>query len=158
MENLFEPIQAAPDEGNMDVLPAGDYRVVATNSQVKETKSRTGRYVEMEFTLQDAPYSGRKVWGRYTIQNQNDQAVQIGRRQLGALADACGLEGMLTNPSQLIGRSCIVSLAVKDDPQYGKSNEVKRTKSVGGAQQAPTTSQQAAPTPSPSSGSAPWEQ
>jgi hypothetical protein len=111
----------------------------------------------MEYTLQDKPYDGRKAWGQYTIQNPNDQAVQIGRRQLGALADACGLEGMLTNPHQLVGKSCTISLAVKDDPQYGKSNEVKRTKPVsGGVQASPSTSQQAAPVAP--SGSAPWDQ
>lgn len=155
MEKLFEPIKPEPNNNNMDVLPAGRYTVMITGTKVKTTKSRNGRYAEIEFTVQGKPHEGRKVWGRFTFENPNAQAVNIGKRQMGEIADACGMTEDLFNPQQLQGKRCIIEVVVKDDPQYGKGNEFKKALPITGAPSL-TVSQQAAPTP-PSSGD-PWEQ
>lgn len=149
------PFEIAGQEDNgMEVLPAGSYRAMVAAVEVKQTKNRDGTYAQIEFQVTDGKNDGRKVWGRYTLQNKNQQAAKIGERQLGDLAYACGVQ-VLTDLAQLLNKSCTIELVVRDDPQYGKQNDVKKARPLhaGGAEaSAPaTTSQQAAP-------SAPWEQ
>lgn len=154
-------VEAKPDD-QFDVLPSGTYGVVVSAFEIKSTKNRDGSYAQIEFQITDQQYAGRKVWGRYTLQNPNAQAVQIGRRQLGELAHACGIQGAIRDLSQLAGRSCKLELVVRNSEQYGAQNDVKKAlPSHGQASSAtppdtapatsPTVSQQAAP-------AAPWEQ
>jgi hypothetical protein len=74
-----------------DVLPAGEYRALATSSETKKTKSETGSYLEITWELVDAPYNGRKVWSRLNLDNPNAQAVEISKRELSAICRAVGI-------------------------------------------------------------------
>ncbi|NYZ70392.1 hypothetical protein H0A36_30735, partial [Endozoicomonas sp. SM1973] len=60
----------------------------------------------------------------YNISHPNPQAEQIGRGQLSALC----LSIVLPNASdsdQLLNQSCVITLKIKNHPQYGPQNEVK---------------------------------
>ena len=60
-------------------LPEGKYEAVISDSDVKSTRNGSGRYVQLEFEVVSGEHKGRRVWGRYNIENPSADAVRIGR-------------------------------------------------------------------------------
>lgn len=114
-------------------LPAGTYRAHITASEVKPTKNQTGKYLQLEFTVLDGDFKGRKFWERLNIQNTNQTAQEIAQRTLSAICHATGVL-KLTNSQQLHHIPVTVKLTVKQDAGYEPRNEVKGyEKAEGGA-------------------------
>ena len=80
--NEVEPSKA------FDPIPAGKYIAVITDSEMKETRAGTGRYLQLEFEITDGEYAGRKLWARLNIENQNAEAVRLARADLSAICRA----------------------------------------------------------------------
>ena len=80
--NEVEPSKA------FDPIPAGKYIAVITDSEMKETRAGTGRYLQLEFEITDGEYAGRKLWSRLNIENQNAEAVRMARADLSAICRA----------------------------------------------------------------------
>lgn len=80
--NDVEPSKA------FDPIPAGKYIAVITDSEMKETRAGTGRYLQLEFEITDGEYAGRKLWARLNIENQNAEAVRMARADLSAICRA----------------------------------------------------------------------
>ena len=74
-----------------DPVPAGKYLAVVTASEMKETKSGNGSYLELQFQIIEGEYANRNVWARLNLSNPNAQAVQIARAQLSAICRAVGV-------------------------------------------------------------------
>lgn len=87
----FDATQIAPDTGVQDPLPAGWYKAIVDNSEIKQTKLNTGVYLEVRFSVIEGPHTGKKVFSRYNLRNSNQQAQEIAQRQLSALAHATGV-------------------------------------------------------------------
>ena len=92
MANLdgFDANQYEPNAG-FDPVPAGKYLAIITDSQKKTTKSGTGTYLELVFTIVHGTCKGRKVWARLNINNPNPQAQEIARGDLSAICRAIGV-------------------------------------------------------------------
>lgn len=75
-----------------NLLTAGDYLFICQKAEVKETKEKTGRYVDCEFVVVSDGAKGRRVWNKFNIENPNDTAVQIGKRDLALFMAAIGLQ------------------------------------------------------------------
>ena len=71
-----------------DPIPAGKYIAVITDSEMKETRAGTGRYLQLEFEITDGEFAGRKLWARLNIENQNAEAVRLARADLSAICRA----------------------------------------------------------------------
>ena len=80
--NEVEPSKA------FDPIPAGKYIAVITDSEMKETRAGTGRYLQLEFEITDGEDAGRKLWSRLNIENQNAEAVRMARADLSAICRA----------------------------------------------------------------------
>ena len=80
--NEVEPSKA------FDPIPAGKYIAVITDSEMKETRAGTGRYLQLEFEITDGEFAGRKLWSRLNIENQNAEAVRMARADLSAICRA----------------------------------------------------------------------
>ena len=76
-------------------LPEGKYEAVISDSDVKSTRNGSGRYVQLEFEVVSGEHKGRRVWGRYNIENPSADAVRIGRADFSAVCHAVGV----LNPS-----------------------------------------------------------
>lgn len=72
------------------VLPPGDYVAQIVNSEMRDTKTGNGQYLWLEFDIIDGDHTGRKLWDRLNLVNQNQQAVEIAQRALSALCHATG--------------------------------------------------------------------
>ncbi len=62
-----------------EVLPQGDYLAIIESTEMKETKAKTGTYIEVVLQIVDGEHKGRKLWERLTWTNPSEKAVTIGR-------------------------------------------------------------------------------
>jgi len=118
--------------GSYDPLPAGWYLAAITMADLMNTKSGTGQYIKVRYDIIGPSHQGRVVFGNLNIRNQSAKAEEIGRQQLGELMRAIGL-ARLSDTDALVGHELSIKLDVRNDPQYGASNEVKAYKAAGTA-------------------------
>lgn len=136
-----------------DPVPAGEYPVIITESEVRDTKNGLGRYLNLTLEIQGGQFQGRKLWDRLNLWNNNAKAVEIAQRQL---AQACHAVGLLqvADSSELHFKPMIAIVRVSNEPGQNPQNEIRGYKPAGGvAAQAP------AATPRPQSAApaqAPW--
>jgi len=143
--------------GNFEPLPAGWYTATISQSELKATKAGNGQYIKLRYDITGPSHQGRVVFGNLNIKNPNPKAEEIGRQQLGDIMRAIGL-AKVTDTDQLIGGQIAIKLEVKQDEQYGASNEVKGFKSVSGSVAPAAASipvKTAAPAPAASAKAAP---
>jgi hypothetical protein len=143
--------------GNFEPLPAGWYTATISQSELKATKAGNGQYIKLRYDITGPSHQGRVVFGNLNIKNANPKAEEIGRQQLGDIMRAIGL-AKVTDTDQLIGGQIAIKLEVKEDAQYGASNEVKGFKSVSGSvapAAASISAKTAAPAPAASAKAAP---
>lgn len=76
---------------DFEPLPAGKYLAIITASEMKPTKSGSGRFLELTFQVIEGPYKNRMLWSRLNLDNPNRQAVEIARGELSALCRAVGV-------------------------------------------------------------------
>jgi hypothetical protein len=94
------------------------------------------------------------VFGNLNIKNPNPKAEEIGRADLGEIMRAIGL-AKVTDTDQLVGGQIGIKLAIKEDAQYGASNEVKGYKSLAGSV-APSATPSAPASSAVKSAAPPW--
>lgn len=127
----FDASTVTPDAPR-DVLPDGDYPVIIEQSEWKETKAKTGMYLELTLQVIDGPQKGRKVWDRLNLSNPNTQAVEIAQRTLSAICHATGVM-KVSDSAQLHNMPLLAKVTVKAGDK-GPINEVKGYKKLDGAQ------------------------
>ena len=65
-------------------LPAGDYQAIITESETKATKDGQGQYLQLKLQIQGGEFSGRVLFDRLNLWNNNQQAQEIAQRALSA--------------------------------------------------------------------------
>jgi hypothetical protein len=141
--------------GNFEPLPAGWYTATISQSELKATKAGNGQYIKLRYDITGPSHQGRVVFGNLNIKNANPKAEEIGRQQLGDIMRAIGL-AKVTNTDQLIGGQIAIKLEVKEDAQYGASNEVKGFKSVSGSTAPAAAIPQVQSNSAPAKAAPPW--
>lgn len=141
----FDASQVEP-LGSMEPLPAGKYLAVITDSEIKETKAGTGKYLKLTFDVIDGKSKGRKIWAQLNILNPNSVATEIARRELSAIAHAVGVM-QFRDSAALHGIPLAITLKlVRRDDNGEMKNEIaayeKRDTML-----APTTAPAPAPAP-----------
>ena len=76
---------------DFDPIPAGQYIVAITASEMKPTKTGNGSYLQLEFVVLEGDCKDRKVWARLNLNNPNATAVKIARSELSAICHAVGV-------------------------------------------------------------------
>lgn len=128
----FNAAQVAPNVG-FEPVPTGHYKVNITKSEEKPNSKGTGSYVELEMTIIDGEFRGRKVFDRLNLRNPNEQAVSIA---YGTLSAICHVTGRLhiQDTQQLHGVpfiAVVTKLPRADKPEL-ESNEIKGYKDIHG--------------------------
>ena len=136
--NEVEPSKA------FDPIPAGKYIAVITDSEMKETRAGTGRYLQLEFEITDGEYAGRKLWSRLNIENQNAEAVRMARADLSAI---CRAVNVLTpnDSADLHNLPLVIKVHCRKDKNTGEiTNDIRGYESKANykpePKQAPATS------------------
>lgn len=144
MQFDFDATTIEPSDRSFDLLPAGWYSATITAAEVKQTKTGTGSYLKVEFTVSDP--AGRKVWSNYNVRNANSAAETIGRQQLAELLRAIG-KPKLGDTDELIGSAVSIKVKVRAaSGEYEASNEVSGSKALDGAAPPAAAPKAAAPT------------
>ena len=143
--------------GNFEPLPAGWYTATITKAELKTTSAGNGQFIKCRYDITGPSHQGRVVFGNLNIKNPNVKAEEIGRQQLGDIMRAIGL-AKVVDTDNLIGGQISIKLEVKNDEQYGASNEVKAFKSVTGsaAPAAVAPFKSVAPSATPAKAAPPW--
>jgi len=140
---------------NFEPLPAGWYTCTISQAELKDTKAGNGQYIKLRYDITGPTHQGRVVFGNLNIKNANPKAEEIGRQQLGEIMRAIGL-AKVTDTDQLIGGQISIKLDIKQDAQYGASNEVRGFKSVSGSVAPSATPASAAAPAATSKAAPPW--
>lgn len=122
----FNANDVPESEDKFDLLPAGDYKAIITESSIKATKAGTGEYVAVKVQIVDGPKKGRTVFANLNFKNPNPTAEQIGRRELADLTKAVGLV-TITDTAQLHNKPLLVKIGIEPAKDgYEATNRVKR--------------------------------
>jgi hypothetical protein len=133
MQFDFNPSDVPATEKSFEVLAPGWYTASITGAEVKQTKSGTGQYLRVEYTISGPSGAGRKVWSNYNVRNENPKAESIGREQLAELCRCVGL-ARVNDTDQLLGANVSVKLKVREaSGGYEAQNEVQGHKSLEGS-------------------------
>lgn len=113
----------------METLPAGEYKVEITDSEMKPTKTG-GEYLQLTLKVVEGNFANRLLWDRLNLVNANATAQSIAQATLSQICRSIGRMNV-SDSSELHGIPLVAKVVVKDDPQYGPKNEVKGYKSAG---------------------------
>lgn len=130
----FDATNVAP-MNNFDALPAGKYNVVITDTEVKENRSGTGSYLQVEFEVIDGEYVNRKLWTRLNLWHTNVEAARIATSELSSICRAVNLLH-INDSSELHNLPLSVSVKCRKTPDGEIVNEIKGYEKVtasGGA-------------------------
>lgn len=144
----FNAAEVEP-QTSFDPIPAGWYKAMITESELKTTRNGNGEYLQLTLQVLDGQYANRMVWERLNLRNPNQTAVEIAQASLSAICRAVGVMAV-TDSVQLHNKPLMVKVKVRAaDGQYEASNEVAGYKAVDGAGPVPAPAQatQAAPAP-----------
>jgi len=155
LSTMFDA-EAIEPNSSYEPIPPGDYPAQIINSEWRDTKSGSGRYIWMEIEITDGQYRGRKLFERLNIENSNPTAVDIAFRTMSSISRACGVL-KLKETEQLYFKEFTISLKVrpagpdKNGIDRDAQNEIKGYKSLRGS--APAASAPSAPA---ASSAPPW--
>lgn len=168
----FDP-NAVESARQYNPIPEGDYPMHVTKTDLKETKSKTGYTLEVEFTIIDGEFTDRTLRSFMNVRNVNQTAENIGLGELKRLSEACGVDfnavvedsdTLLYQPflghvvyAQEMVKNALGVKAPKVNPEtgeaYGPRNKVTRFNSL--SEQAPPPPQQVAPAAAPKQAATP---
>jgi hypothetical protein len=161
--NLQFDARTVPPQEAFEVIPAGWYNIVLTESEMKENSKKDGAYLALVFTIIDGPHANRKLFDRLNLQNPNPTAVEIAYKTLSAICHATGVI-QVQDSSQLHGIPLMGKVSVRaagpgaDGKHYDAQNELKGYKPVDKGGSTSVTVPPATPTPTwaAPTGQAPW--
>lgn len=113
-----------------EVIPAGDYLAIISDSEKKETKNKDGAMIKLTLqVIEDGPYKNRKVFDNLNLWNKSEQAKQIAQSTLSAICHAVNVK-QPKDTSQLHNKPlCVV---VKTRMYNGEpQNEIAGYKAAG---------------------------
>lgn len=154
----FDPSTVEPSKYGL--LPVGEYIAEVTNTDYKATKNGTGKYIELEMTILDGEYAGRKFWDRLNVINENKQAQDIANSTLKDILAAIGYVGSFRDTSVLHNRPMKMKLAIKTRQNSGEEQNSAKYFPLNGAMKATAATTAKTVATNPAAGAAkpkPWE-
>ena len=139
-----------PEQVEFSALPEGKYVAIIVASEMKPTKSGQGQFLQLTMEVLDGPQKGRKVWARLNLVNQNQTAVDIAQRELGAICRAVGVIRP-GDSAELHNRPLLITVSVEKDDRNRENNVIRKYESAN----TPGAHIVALPTAAPA-GDAPW--
>ena len=92
-------------------IPEGVYRLTVTRADLRANRAQTGRAVELELTVLDAPHEGRKLWERWDYDGHDERAVKKGMGKLASLCRAVDLAEP-GDTANLVGRQVVAKVGI----------------------------------------------
>lgn len=132
----FDARTVAP-AAELGALPAGEYTVAITDSNLEPTKAGDGQFLKLVFSVLDGPHKGAKVFDRLNLVNRNQTAVDIAQRALSAICHAIRVFAV-QDSVELHNKPLVIKISYEPAKgEYGEQNRVKAYKPVNGTTSAP---------------------
>ena len=111
-------------------LPAGQYLAHIVKSEMKPTKKKNGHYLNVHFkVLAPEPMKGRMFFTNLNLDNPGAVAMEIARKELNSICDACGKQGV-TDSEEIHQIPMTIELGIEAaTSQYPESNKILSYKS-----------------------------
>jgi hypothetical protein len=108
-----------------EAVPSDKYTAEITKSELKPTKAGDGSYLEVEYTILEGEYRGRKVWDRLCLNHPKQATVEIARANLSAICHAVSVMRP-RDSSELHNIPLTINVKTRRDDSTGKIfNEIK---------------------------------
>lgn len=112
------------------VVPTGNYSVKVASAEVKETKAKTGHYLQVGFRITEGEYEGSVLTDRLNINNKNEDAVRIGLSALKTILTVGGHKNpnFIGDTDEMIGLE--LGIYVEENPHSftgDDGNEIETT-------------------------------
>lgn len=118
--------------GSFDPIPAGKYLVVISGSEIKDTSTGKGKYLQLVYDVVDGEFSGRKLFDRLNLVNENETAQKIAQQALSAICRAVGVMHP-KDTGELHDKPFVVKVIIRPaTEQYQASNQIKGYESKDG--------------------------
>ena len=111
------------EDSKFEAIPAGEYRVIMTESEKKKTKDGASELLQVKLQILDGPFKNRTVIDRFNLWNKNPEATTIAQQQFKKVCEAVNVMKP-ADSSQLHGKPLMVRLAV-GEYNGNPNNEVK---------------------------------
>lgn len=150
----------AEDHGemkNFGALPDGDYLIRIFESEMKQTKGKTGEFLKLSIHVMTPEFEGRQLFVNLNLNNPNASAVDIANRELGAICRAVG-KPVIQDSTELHGipfigtleyvpptEAILATSTVKAKKAYPASNNIVAYSSVTPGQAGPAVAGAAKP-------------
>jgi len=111
--------------------PDGDYTASIVESEMKDTKAGTGKYLNLKLKISGGDENGRMVYSLLNLVNPNPIAVEIAQKEMKSICDACG-KATVKDSMELHGIPMIITLGTEESEGYPPKNVVKNYKPAKG--------------------------
>jgi len=135
MATLNFNVEQVEPAKTFDPLPPGDYLVYIKDSDLVATKAGNGHYIAMTMEVLEGEHAGRLLWENHNIDNPNQQAVEIAKRNISAICHAVGV--MAKDSSELHDKPFIVKVEIETKVGFSPRNQIKGYKAAGAGAPAP---------------------
>lgn len=117
---------------NFDVLPIGNYTVIATKAEEKISRTNV-KYLAMTYEVIEGEYKGRKLFVNFHFFSENIKAKEIAINDFRGLCFAVNVNNP-KDENMLLNKPFIVKVGVVTDKQTGeKQNNIKQYIPAGGS-------------------------
>tara|TARA_Y100000004_G_C8908450_1_gene409806 strand:- start:797 stop:1246 length:450 start_codon:yes stop_codon:yes gene_type:complete len=122
---------------SFEPIPKGEYTAMVNYSEMKDTKSGNGQYLELTFEVLEGDHKGRLVWERLNLVNPNATAVEIAQRKLAEIGRSVGLQ-TVEDSVQLHDKPMKIKVLVEPaTADYSASNKINGFSSASNLKASP---------------------
>ena len=108
---------------SFEPVPAGQYEAVITDSEIQPTRTGTGSYLKLTFSIVSGEWRNRLLFTRLNLDNPNPVAVRIAQEELSAICRAVGVLPP-KDSAELHGLPMLVRVRVIEGDN-GPQNEIR---------------------------------
>ena len=84
----FDASTVEPFSGDFETIPKGSYKAIIVESEPRNTKDQTGKYISLQWQIVEGKYENRRIFSKIHTHNKSSKAVDIGKGQLSAICRA----------------------------------------------------------------------
>jgi len=124
LPEAFNPAAVPEDDGAFTPLPAGNYVCDIVESEYLQTKNGAGMRIALTLVVAEGIHAGRRLFDSLLMQHANEEPVNIAKKRLRDYC-LCARIKSLNETEQLHGTRVTVIVKIRNDPNYGVSNDIK---------------------------------
>ena len=112
-------------ENQKPILPAGDYDVVMTKSEIKHNQEKGTKHLYCEFKVLSGEFQNKVIIHRFNLWHAKPDVAQISKGQLSEFGRAVNVL-TINDSSELEMKPVRVRINAKDAGEFGMQNNITK--------------------------------